>query len=84
MRAAESRALDRTPHAARALHARSADGGFPLPDYSKEELVAELTSAFVSAEAGILEDVLAPAASYIHGWMSALKDDAKLIVHAAA
>jgi antirestriction protein ArdC len=57
---------------------------FRSPDYSKEELIAEMTSAFLSAEAGILEDVLAPAASYIHGRMSALKDDAKLVVHAAA
>jgi antirestriction protein ArdC len=28
--------------------------------------------------------VLAPAASHIQGWVSAFKDDAKLVVHAAA
>lgn len=50
-------------------------------DYSREELVAEMTSAFVCGDAGI--DVNVPyRASYIASWIAALKGDPKLVVTA--
>ena len=52
-------------------------------DYSREELVAELTAAFLCSELG-LENFIECNAAYIAGWLSALQDDEKLIVHAAA
>jgi antirestriction protein ArdC len=52
-------------------------------NYSKEELVAEMCSAFLCAQAG-LERHLDNSASYIAGWLKALKNDHKLVVNAAA
>lgn len=52
--------------------------------YAKEELVAEMCAAFLCGHTGIEQPILDNAASYIHGWMQAIKDDGKLIVSAAA
>lgn len=46
--------------------------GFGSPKYAREELVAELTSAFMSAETGI-ERVDDQHAAYIGSWLEALK-----------
>lgn len=56
---------------------------FGSPDYSREELVAELGSAFVCAEAGITT-TLENSAAYLDSWLQALKADARLIVTAAS
>ena len=56
---------------------------FGSPDYSKEELVAEITSAFVCGTLGIEERTLRNSAAYLQGWLRALKDDKKLLVAAA-
>lgn len=53
--------------------------------YSKEELVAELGAAFLSNEAGILNQVqFQNSAAYLKSWISKLEDDPKLIVSAAS
>lgn len=52
-------------------------------EYSKEELVAEMGSAFLCGAAG-LERHLENSAAYLAGWLKALKSDPKLIVQAAA
>lgn len=52
--------------------------------YAREELVAELGSAFLCAMAGIENRTIAASASYIEGWLKALKNDRKLIVVASA
>lgn len=57
---------------------------FGNPVYSREELVAELSAAFLCAEAGISNAVIANQAAYVAGWLKALRGDARLIVHAAA
>lgn len=51
--------------------------------YSKEELIAELGASFLASEAELNYSVENTAA-YIQSWLKALKDDVKLIVHAAA
>ena len=51
--------------------------------YSKEELVAEMTAAFLSAHAGI-EVTLDNSAAYIASWLRVLKGDRKLVISAAA
>lgn len=54
-------------------------------NYSKEELVAEVTSCFLRAACGIEKaPVLANSAAYLRSWIKALKGDSRLIVHAAA
>lgn len=52
--------------------------------YSKEELVAEMSAAFLCGHAGIEQKVLENSAAYIHGWLKALKNDKTLLIHAAA
>ena len=52
--------------------------------YSKEELVAELGSAFLCHESGITAKVIDNQASYISGWLEKLKGDKRLIVQAAS
>jgi antirestriction protein ArdC len=52
--------------------------------YSKEELCAEMGSAYLCAEAGISAPVIENQAAYLAGWLSKLRDDRKLLVHAAA
>ena len=54
-------------------------------DYSREELVAEMTAAFLLAEAKIDSDSLTNnSAAYLSGWLTALKNDPKLVVLAGA
>jgi antirestriction protein ArdC len=57
---------------------------FGSPVYSREELVAELSAAFLCADAGISNAVIQNQAAYVGGWLKKLRDDRKLIVHAAA
>jgi antirestriction protein ArdC len=57
---------------------------FASLECSKEELVAELTSAFLCAEAGIAAASIDDQTAYIAGWLRALKNDNRLIVSAAA
>jgi antirestriction protein ArdC len=59
----------------------SAFGSTP---YAREELVAEMGAAFLSAQACIVERTLDNSAAYIKSWLSRLKDDNRLVVQAAA
>jgi antirestriction protein ArdC len=55
---------------------------FGSATYSKEELVAELTSAYLSAETGI-DNTLEDSAAYIAGWLRVLKNDSSMVSKAA-
>jgi antirestriction protein ArdC len=57
---------------------------FGDPDYSKEELVAEMTAAYLSNEAGITTQTLKNSAAYIKGWLEVFSGDRKMLVCAAA
>ena len=58
---------------------------FGSPDYSKEELVAELGSSFIMSHCGIeTENTFRNSAAYIQGWLAALSNDNRLIVSAAS
>lgn len=52
--------------------------------YRKEELVAEMSAAFLCGEAGIGPATVEDSASYLAGWIKALRGDKRLIVTAAA
>lgn len=41
-------------------------------------------AAFLCAEAGISNAVIANQASYVAGWLRKLRDDRKLLIHTAA
>jgi len=57
---------------------------FGSPVYSKEELTAELGAAYLCAEAGISNAVIANQAAYVAGWLAKVRDDRRLLIHAAA
>ena len=56
---------------------------FGSPEYSKEELVAEMGAAFLAAAAGIGAQTVEQSAAYIDGWKQKLAGDKKLVVSAA-
>lgn len=53
-------------------------------EYAKEELVAELGAAFLTADFGIGEITRADHVSYLANWLKALRNDKRLIVRAAS
>jgi antirestriction protein ArdC len=58
---------------------------FASERYSKEELIAELGAAFLSNEAGILDQVrFDNSAAYLQSWIRKLEDDPTLLVSAAS
>ena len=59
---------------------------FDGPVYSQEELVAEMTAAFVGMEAGLVRDRQEQSAAYLGSWLSVLKskDHRRWIVQAAS
>ncbi len=62
--------------------ARDLSGHFGSVLYAKEELVAEVTSAFVCASLGIVPTVRH--ADYIGSWLEVLREDDRAIVRAAS
>lgn len=52
--------------------------------YAREELVAELGSAFLCADLGITPEVREDHAAYIASWLKVLKDDKRFIFAAAS
>lgn len=64
---------------------RDLTGGKGSASYAKEELVAELSSVFTSAQIGIEHNAHSHEqhASYIKSWLGALRDDKKFIFSAS-
>jgi antirestriction protein ArdC len=56
---------------------------FGSDPYSREELVAEMGAAFICGHCGIESATINQSASYIQNWLERLKNDRKLIIHAA-
>ena len=52
--------------------------------YAREELVAELGSAFLCADLELTPEVREDHAGYIANWLEVLKDDKRCIVQAAS
>lgn len=61
---------------------RDQSGGFGSANYAREELVAELASAFLCASLGIVPTVRH--ADYLGGWIAVLRADARAIFRAAS
>jgi antirestriction protein ArdC len=57
---------------------------FGSPVYAGEELIAELSAAYLCAEARISPAVIENEAAYIQGWLAKLKSEKRLIAVAAA
>jgi antirestriction protein ArdC len=52
--------------------------------YSREELAAEMTSAFLCGYTGILMSTEANQAAYLRGWMKKLKSDPSMLIKAGS
>ncbi|MCH4151248.1 MAG: zincin-like metallopeptidase domain-containing protein, partial [Sphingobium sp.] len=61
---------------------RDQSGRFGSPEYGREELCAEMTSAFVCAALGIEPSVRH--ADYLGSWLAILREDNRAIVRAAS
>ena len=58
---------------------------FGSPEYSREELIAEMTSAFLCFDCQVnVPKLVQNQAAYLQGWINVLKGDSKLIATAAA
>jgi antirestriction protein ArdC len=57
---------------------------FGSGDYSREELIAEMSSAMLCGVAGISPATVENSAAYLRSWISALRGDSKLVVAAAS
>lgn len=58
---------------------------FGSHEYSKEELIAELGSAFLCSRSGIdSPDLENQSAAYLASWLKALKNDSKMLIQAAS
>ena len=63
---------------------RDFSGRFGTEAYAFEELVAELGSAFLNADLGIIGSTLQDHADYLASWIAILKSDKRAILTAAA
>ena len=57
---------------------------FGSPTYCFEEIVAEMSAAYLCAEAGISPAVIDNEAAYIQGWLKKIHSEKRLVVIAAA
>jgi antirestriction protein ArdC len=57
---------------------------FASDSYSKEELVAEMSSAFLCGVSGISPAVIGQSAAYLQSWISKLKGDSRFLISAAS
>jgi len=57
---------------------------FGSPNYSREELIAEMGAAFLCGTAGIENTTIENSAAYIQSWLEVLKNDSKMVVIAAS
>lgn len=63
---------------------RSMKAAFGSSVYAREELVAEMTAAYLCAECGIIDQTIEQSAAYLASWKKRLQDDEKLFVMAAS
>jgi antirestriction protein ArdC len=61
---------------------RDLSGAFGSPSYAREELVAEISGAFVCAALSIVPTVRH--ADYLAGWLELLREDNRAIIRAAS
>jgi len=71
-----------TGHEARLDRFTGKGRAFGCADYGREELVAEMTSAFLQAETGV-ETAEQNSAAYLASWIRSIKEDPKAVVVAA-
>ena len=74
-----------TGHPSRLNRATLTDAApFGSRTYGKEELIAEMGAAFLCGFSGIENGTIENSAAYIAGWLRTIREDKRLVVHAAA
>jgi len=63
---------------------RDLSGRFGSEAYAMEELVAEISAAFVCADLGIEHDPRDNTTTYVENWLKVLKQDSRAVITAAA
>jgi antirestriction protein ArdC len=63
---------------------RDLSGFFGSEKYSKEELIAELSSAMLCGIVGIQPEIIDNSTAYIQNWLKVLKSDSKFVISASA
>ena len=58
--------------------------GFGTTPYAREELVAEMSAAFIAGHCGILPAVEENSAAYLMGWLKRLHEDSSLLISAGS
>lgn len=73
-----------TGHSTRLARGTDTDSApFGSPSYAREELIAEMSAAFLAGHAGITPATVENNAAYIASWIKTLKGDNRLAVSAA-
>jgi antirestriction protein ArdC len=72
-----------TGNKARLNRSESPEHEYGSPEYSKEELVAEIGSSFLLSYAGLGAETIDNSVAYIQSWRRKLSEDKKLIINAA-
>jgi antirestriction protein ArdC len=65
------------------LHRFDGADSFGSHEYGREELVAEMTAAYLCAESGILPNTIENSAAYLRGWMKTIGEDPRAVIVAA-
>jgi antirestriction protein ArdC len=73
-----------TGHESRVNRKDAFGGGFGREKYSKEELVAEISTCFLCHMVGIADKTVDNSAAYLGAWLKKLKNDPKLLITAAS
>ena len=73
-----------TAHPSRLNRKTEGPQGFGSANYGREELIAEMGSAYLCGKAGILDETADNSAAYLDGWRALIKADRRAVVLAAA
>lgn len=73
-----------TGHESRLNRKECTKGHFGSENYSKEELIAEMTASFLCGNCNIEMETLKNSTAYIQSWLRKLNNDSKMVVLAAA
>ena len=72
-----------TAHPSRLNRKTEGPQGFGSVNYGREELIAEMGSAYLCGKAGILDETADNSAAYLDGWRALIKADRRAVVLAA-
>ena len=73
-----------TAHPSRLNRKTEGPQAFGSANYGREELIAEMGSAYLCGKAGILDETADNTAAYLDGWRALIKADRRAVVLAAA